>query len=94
MAFLQNAVIKKQLAEKAKDSSYEKYKKKVEAAIREDYSNVEIISELEFEMKRIEAATHENESNDPIFKQGVENAKASCLNAIQTIISELKEKNK
>lgn len=68
-------------------TSYRRYKDKVEYAKEHGYSNREIIDELFREQDVIRQAQHEG--IDPIFKEGVKNAKESCIKAIDTIIEEL-----
>lgn len=95
MAHIQNTLIKKKLAEDAsnQETSYKKYMKLVTKARNLGHSVYEIISELENEKNVIEKMNHDNHEGDPIFQQGVRNAKTSCINAINIIIEELKGEN-
>ena len=89
LAYINNSIIKKQLAEKAKDqkTSYQKYRATVDMLLEKGIPIPEIITELEDEEARILAKEHEG---DPIFQQGVHNAKVACITSIRVIIAELK----
>lgn len=89
MAHIQNTLIKKQLAEDAKDISgpQEKYKKLVAQARDAGYSDLAIMNELQKERDRIKKDIR---CGDSMFLKGVENAQAACLVAIDKIIDELK----
>lgn len=93
LAHIQNTIIKKQLSEDAKNTktSYAKYRMRVEHAIRAGHPKEDIILELECEISRI--MDDQRESNDPLFQQGVHNAKVACISSIRTIIAELKGEN-
>lgn len=90
MAHIQNTLIKKKLAEDAKNTttSYSRYRTKVDRALQAGYSKADIVTELESEINFI--MTDTRDSNDPLFQQGVHNAKVACISSIRTIIAELK----
>jgi hypothetical protein len=94
MRHMAEFVAKKEMVRKAGEvtTSYAKYKMLVDKAERNGLTNPEIIEELRKEADVIRLARHEGD--DPFFKQGVENSKRSCLNAIELIISELENKNR
>lgn len=87
MAHIQNTMIKKKLAEKAKEPSYDQYRRMVDAAFAAGWDKERILMELEAEKQRIQEDKREG---DPIFQQGLQNAKASCVASIEILISELK----
>lgn len=88
LAHINNMLIKKKLAEEAKESktSYAKYSKLVEKARNEGHEDDEIIEELEREKERI---INDYREGDPIFQSGLINAKAACLNSLELVISEI-----
>jgi len=90
LAHIQNTLVKKQLAEEAADrnTSYRRYMHMIEAARRNGYSEERIVAELEAEKERI--LKDQREGDDPLFQQGVHNAKVACLSSIELILSELK----
>lgn len=89
MAHIQNTLIKKRLSEEAKDekSTYAKYRELADKALANGYPKEAIIDELESEMAEIQLDVR---NGDHLFQVGVSNAKQACLNAIRTVISELK----
>lgn len=91
LAHINNTLIKKQLAEKAKDtqSTYAQYRSKADQ-LMQVMPIEDIVSELELEISRIMASNHEG---DDIFQQGVHNSKVSCISSIRTLIAELKGEN-
>lgn len=91
LAHMHNTLIKKKLAEDAgnQETSYKNYKSLAKRALDEGYAPILVIAELEAELTKIEADEREG---DPIFQNGVANAKTSCSNAIKLVINELKEK--
>jgi hypothetical protein len=93
LAYINNMLIKKKLAEDAKDSSsaYDQYMKRVRELRRDGVSSEVIIDELGNEIARIEK--DERENDDLFFQQGVKNAKAACISAIKRITEELKGDN-
>lgn len=89
LAYINNTLIKKQLAKEAKNekTSYVKYRTKVDKALKAGYPAYAIISELENEIVSIMATQHQG---DAIFQEGVHNSKVACISAIRIIIAELK----
>lgn len=89
MAHMRNTLVRKDLANKASDktTSYDRYKRMVDASVAEGWSNQEIVHELESEIVRIEADEREG---DVLFQQGLHNAKVACISSIRVLISELK----
>lgn len=67
--------------------NYQKYMKMVERARSLGYLAEHIIKELEEERERIMKSKYEG---DALFQDGVKNSKKACINAINSIISELK----
>lgn len=92
LAYIQNTLIKKHLAEKAADqsTSYRKYMSNVEKARKLGFHDSEIIKELESEAERIRKDIR---AGDSLFLQGVANAQKACIDSIALIISELKGEN-
>ena len=92
LAHINNTIIKKQLADDAKNTktSYAKYRAKIDKALANGYPKQAIIDELEHEVQDIML---DERDGDPIFKQGVHNAKVACISSIRTIIAELKGEN-
>lgn len=90
LAHIQNTLIKKQLAVEAGDrpTTYRKYWDMIKKEREKGTPDVIIIAELEGERARI--LKDQREGNDPLFQQGVHNAKVACLSSIELIISELK----
>lgn len=93
MAYINNTLIKKQLAKNAKDpkTAYVKYRAKADKALKAGFPLFSVIQELEREIETI--MSDQRESNDPLFMEGVHNAKVSCISSIRTIIAELKGEN-
>jgi len=90
MRHIQETLAKKQAVEKAKDMAAQlaKYRAQVERAQRAGYSNDQIAAELENEVAAVMA--DDRTSDDPLYQQGVHNAKVACVTAIRVIIAELK----
>lgn len=90
MAHINNTLIKKKLAEDAKDqvSSYQRYRTIVKTAREAGYTDHEIMSALCAEKTRIQQDEREG---DEIFKEGVRNSKIACLNAISMVMSEIED---
>jgi len=83
MAYMNNTLIKKELAESAKNqkTSYRKYREQVDAVLAIGHTKDQVIEELEMEIERIMGDNRPSE--DPIFQQGVHNAKVACISAIR-----------
>jgi hypothetical protein len=92
LAHISNTLIKKQLACMAgnEQTAYAKYKNKVDFALAAKVKESEIIEELNREIETIEA---DKRDGDPIFQEGIHNAKTACISAIRLLISELKGDN-
>lgn len=92
MAHIAQTLIRQQEAHEAYNpkSSYEKYTELVDNALKQGFTTEQIIAELEMEKKKI---FNDQREGDAIFKSGFANVKASCLNALALIISELKGEN-
>lgn len=90
LAHMQNTLIKKQLAIEAGDrpTTYKRYWNMIKAARRNGTSTEQIVEELLAEKERI--LKDQREGDDPLFQQGVHNAKVACLSSIELIIEELK----
>lgn len=93
LAHIQNTLIKKQLVVEAGDrpTTYKRYWEMIKRAREAGTSDETIIAELEAESARI--LKDQRESDDPMFQQGVHNAKVACMSSIELIISELKGEN-
>lgn len=86
MAHINNTMIRKQLVEKAKESPYDNYKKKVDEALSLGFPKDKIIIELENEIQRIKKDIR---AGDSLHMQGVLNAQNACMDAIYVLITEL-----
>lgn len=84
-----HTLARKLAVSKAKESSYQLYWEKVKRAFEQGYTKTDVIIQLESEMDRIKE-DERGEEGDPLFKIGITNAKESCLNAIELIVTELK----
>lgn len=71
-------------------SSYARYTEMVKKAIENGWLMEDIVVELEGEKERIESDMREG---DALFQQGMRATKTSCLNAIELVLSELREEN-
>lgn len=89
MQYIAQTLARKKAADDASDymGSYQTYNKLACRAFEKGYSVSYIIQELEEEKERIEMDRREG---DELFQQGLRNAKAACLKAIDLLISELK----
>lgn len=90
MAHINNTLAKKQLIENAGDAdgAYGRYRKLVVDFLGRGFTPKELIEELEYEITRIEEDEREG---DPLFLEGVQASKKSCIDAIRRLISELRD---
>lgn len=82
--------VRKEAAKDAGDqvTAYRKYKHLVLRAKDHQWSNDQIISELEAEKKRI---VEDDRKGDALFMEGLNSAKVAHMNAIAAVIAELRD---
>lgn len=93
MMHIASTLARKELTREAinHESAYATYKRKVKEALERGFSLDRIIDELLAEKDRIWRDPMRD--GDALFKQGVQNTKTSCMNAINLVISELRGDN-
>lgn len=88
MAHIKRTLERKEAVKRAKnpDADYVKYKKAIDRAYRDGYLKEHVLAELKAERERIE---NDARSVDALFDEGLQNAKQSCILALDRVINEL-----